>query len=210
MNRFGKSQRTELTRIFSELADLIHANNMERIVGVGPSVYPYTIALKRAYVQRYGKRARQLSVVNLGRLGEGLGEATSSIIMADKLIKPLQRRLSRNSNANSLLLEDVIVAGWGVSNIARVFDNLRIPNMTAALLQVRPKPHLTFSPHYTGADVERSDSLHRAIFLSRGRRFSDSTGKKVIRPPVQWAAKMREIHNELREIANSVPRKEQK
>lgn len=51
------------------------------------------------------------------------------------------------------------------------------------------------------------DQLEQSVFLRRGSRFALKDYKgRLIKPNSSWAAFMRKIHGELREIAKSVPR----
>ncbi len=63
-------------------------------------------------------------------------------------------------------------------------------------------------PHFIGAKAGMIDSFEREVFIDRGRKFEVRDWKgNMIRPLHSWATFMRQLHFELREIADSVPKK---
>lgn len=219
MPHFEEYHRRELHRIFTELADFVHEHELTQIVGAGPSAYPYTLALERAYNRRYGQNARKLNVVNLGRVGEDPAiMAVGRGFDAEAARAVLRSKPSLDFGRKTLILEDIVRTKFSLSALRNAFNALNIPNKTAAIANVSlMRTGLWPNPDYVGSrDIE----MNRAHF-SRGRQFTvkveqprssplsrmfgaEPAQELFTRPSAEWAAKMRGFHSELREIANKV------
>jgi hypothetical protein len=198
--------------MFTTLIDFMHIHKVEQLVGVGPSAYPYVLALERAYQKRYGTGARSLHVVNLGEAGERLYH-----------FKPAARENARNFllrvrprfklKTPTLLFDEEISTSQSMKGLSTIFRALGVPHKTAVLFKLHgdldKDGDTKFMPDHWGRYVDMNDPLRLKVYIERGdrmdnlRRFPSTTLK------ANWRAFMQQIRQELREVADSVPRKEQ-
>ncbi len=214
---FSEGHQRELKRIFAELADFIHQHRIKQVIGSGPSAYPYAIALERAYRNRYGK---PLHVVNLGTLGETLSRLgwisgkKEALQNAEALLHCFRPRIKKR---HSLLLEELVVGGKFIGDLSYVLKKLGLRNKKATIVKISGAGAYAFMD-YVGRNVGMRTSRHHSfaesVYFGRGKAFGGTSGGgppvEVKRPQRNWPAFMRQIHRELREVADSVPKKETK
>lgn len=194
---FSEEHKRELSGIFTRLADFIHEHGLAQVVSVGPSAAPYAKHIARAYQNRHGGRIR---VVNLGRIGEEIARSKSK----HKFKILLKAKPNFNLRARSLLFDEVSMTNETICGASSSFRELGLSHKTAVL--VRDSTFASSNdPDFVGAHELGRNSKSLPVIVGFGITHKlfyriRSKAHKVF---------LRQLHSELREIADSVPRKEQ-
>ncbi len=186
---FSPENAKMLRSTFIRLSDFMHEKGIEQIVGVGPSATPYIRAIARAHRNRRGVT---LKLIALGELGEQVADVAHSG-KVEKAASLLSAR--KIQPKKTLLFDEVVHIGKQILGVKSVFDHLKIPHETATLASSSDySPLLSF--------VGRKDvTADFQFYLGRGKLFKS---KRNARSDGAYLARIR---SELREIADSLPRK---
>ncbi|MFH0713174.1 MAG: hypothetical protein V1722_01445 [Candidatus Micrarchaeota archaeon] len=198
-----KSTRT-LGRMLVRLSDFMHKKGIKQIVGIGPTATPYVRAIARAHANRYGVK---LKVVALGHAGERISRAANDISI------PLAADLLSNELADcrkkTLLFDEIVDKGTQMKGIKAAFKHLQIPHETATFAK-HPRSCYSRLSFVGGNLLYLPWDFIRALQLRRGQLLSDyysgTPGKRRYEVSLAFDH-LRKVRKELREIANSVPRK---
>ncbi len=197
---FNEAHRTVLKDVFTRLADFIHEHGLQQVVSIGPSAAPYTKHIAAAYERRYGRRVR---VFNLGVLGEKLGD--SSLDSAERSLARLRRAKPEfDIGRNTLLFDEVSASNVGIQNASRKFRQMGILHKTAVLGRHWFSRDES-APDFTGFQDRRGDRNSLVVRLSLGVS-NELVERRIKKLPL---FNFKKVHNELREIADSVPIKEE-
>ncbi|MFH1247346.1 MAG: hypothetical protein V1644_03115 [Candidatus Micrarchaeota archaeon] len=191
-----------LRRVYTDLADFIHQHELEQVIAVGPSAYPHIHAISRAYKNRH---SRDLKVYSLGELGEKLSGSEFLGKRSEALALLKRHRPTLDPARRTLLFDETTFSGRTLANLKALFEKPGAVCKTATL-------HSRGAINFKSADFS---SLNDALFnngvrVHRGIRVKAIRVTKKLSPEVHshWPAFMVQLHSELREIADSVPRKE--
>ncbi len=190
-----------LRRVYTELADFIHLHKLEQIVAAGPSAYPHIHAIQRAYKNRHGK---ELKVYSLGRLGEQLSANEFRDKKREALMFLKLHRPTLDISRHTLVFDETANSGRTLRNLKLLFGSTGATCKTATLKQTGVIG-INVADFPGGPENELfSVRIHRGLRAGSARKETKDPRY------LPWPAYMVQLHSELREIADSVPRKEQK